>query len=75
MTNNEEHKFLADVYKVSGFALMTPLGRYFLILSDLRINNLTFQFYVHLVVSIILFCFGAIMIQRAYEEIQEIKEI
>ena len=72
---NEEHKFLADVYKVSGFALMTPLGRYFLILSDIRINSLTIQFYVHLTVAIILFCFGVIMIQRAYEEIQEIREI
>ena len=72
---NEEHKFLADVYKVSGFALMTPLGRYFLILSDIKITSLTIQFYIHLIVSIILFCFGGIMIQRAYEKIQEIKEI
>ena len=72
---NEEHEFLADVYKVSGFALMTPLGRYFLILSDIRFPDLTIQFFIYLTVSIVLFYFGVIMIQRAYEEIQEIKEI
>lgn len=71
----EEHKFLAEVYKISGFALMTPLGRYFLIFSDINLRNLTVQFFIHLIISIILFYFGVIMIQRAYEELQEIKEI
>ena len=67
----EEQKFLAEVYKFSGFAMMTPFGRYFLIFSDIEINNLTVKFFIHILVSILLFCWGVIMLQRAYEEVME----
>ena len=50
---------------------MTPLGKYFLIFSDLRASNLTIIFITHLIVSVVLFCFGFIMIQWAYEKVQE----
>ncbi len=67
----EEKRFLADVYKICGFALMTPFAQYFLISYDLKISNLNIFFLGHLLLSIALFCFGAIMIQRAYEMVQE----
>ena len=67
----DENKFLAEVYKIAGFALMSPLGRYFLILSDLKVSDISTLFFIHIILSIVLFCFGAIMIQIAYEEVME----
>lgn len=67
----EGQKYLAEVKKIAGFALMTPFGRYFLILSEINMKDLTIMFWVHLLVSFILFCWGVIMIQKAYEEVRE----
>ena len=67
----EENKFLAEVYKICGFALMTPFAQYFLISYDLQITDLSIFIIGHFLVSLALFCFGAIMIQRAYEMVQE----
>ena len=67
----EEDKFLAEVYKISGFALMTPLGQYFLISYDLKAIYLSIFVIGHFLVSFALFCCGCIMIQRAYEMVQE----
>ena len=67
----EEKKFLAEVYKICGFALMTPLAQYFLISYDLKITYLNVFIIGHFLVSFALFCFGCIMIQRAYEMVQE----
>lgn len=68
---HEHQKFRADVFKICGFALMTPLARYFLILSDIRLNDLTLLFWIHAVISFLLFCWGVIMIQWGYEEVRE----
>ena len=67
----EEQKFLADVYKICGFALMSPFGRFFLILSDIKFDDYNLLLFIHAIVSVALFCFGFIMIQKAYEEISE----
>ena len=66
---SEEQKFCAEVYKISAFALMTPFGRFFLFFSDLNLSDLTILFFTHLVISIVLFCYGVIMLQRAYEQV------
>lgn len=67
----EENKFVAEIYKISGFALMAPFGRYFLIFSSLKSSDITVLFFIHLIVSVILFCIGVVMIEWAYEEIKE----
>ena len=67
----EEKRFLTDVYKICGFALMTPFGQYFLMFYDFKISYITIFSILHFLVSFALFCFGSIMIQRAYEMVQE----
>ena len=67
----EEDKFLAEVYKIAGFALMTPFAQYFLTFSSFKISNITIFSATHFLISIVLFYFGYIMIQRAYEMVQE----
>lgn len=67
---SEEKKFISEVRKYSAFALMSPFGRYFFILSDIKKEDLTVLFFIHLALSFILFCLGYIMLQKAYEEIR-----
>lgn len=67
----EENKFLAEVYKISGFALMSPFAQYFLNSPNFKVTNLTIFSIGHILLSIVLFCCGVIMIQRAYEEVIE----
>ncbi len=43
---NEEDRHLADVLKIGGFALMSPLGKIVLSLPELRWSNLTIQVFV-----------------------------
>lgn len=68
---SEDKKYLADVYKLSGFALMSPLGRFILFLSDVFLNYKELKpiLIIHLFISLVLFLCGMIMIQKGYEEV------
>ena len=68
---SEEQKYLADVYKLSGFALMSPFGRFILFLSDIYSSYKEPKpiLIAHLLLSLVLFICGIIMIQKGYEEV------
>ena len=66
---SEEQKYLADVYKLCGFALMSPLGRFAFILSDIDFNLYNIKLITHLITSILLFIWGVTMIQKGYKEV------
>lgn len=67
----EYQKFRADVFKICGFALMTPLGRFVLRLLDHGFRSLSIDLLIEFVCSIILFMFGIMAIQVGYDELYE----
>ena len=70
----EDQKFRAEVFKICGFALMTPLGRFVLDFLKSGFNGTITYFVAELILSLILFLSGAIMIQIGYEAVQELNK-
>jgi len=66
----EDRKYQSDVFKISGFALMTPFGKFVLDILSLGLN-ITTWFYVNLLVSFALFLVGVIIIQKGYEAVTD----
>jgi hypothetical protein len=50
-----------------GLSLMTPIGRFILNLLENSFGNLTIDFYVDFIGSVILLLIGLCFIQRGYE--------
>ena len=69
MINEEE--YLAEICKISGFALMSPLGKLVLDIPDISLSNLTCQFFIYVGLSILLFFIGLIMILNGYGIVYE----
>ena len=67
----ERQKYRAEVFKICGFALMTPFGRFVLSTIEHGFRNLTFDSLGNLLTSFILFLFGIMAIQVGYEEVFE----
>ena len=61
-----EEEYLADIYKISGFALMSPMGKFILSIPDIDFSNLTWQFLIYLGLSTLLFFTGFIMLLNGY---------
>lgn len=68
---SEDRKYQSDIFKITGFALMTPLGRFVLNLLELGPRGDIVSFVLNVIGSFILFFFGIIAIQRGYEFVQE----
>ena len=66
----EHQKYRAELFKIAGFALLTPIATLFF---DILRNylSLSSQFFAYLVGSIILAFLGIITLQRGYEELME----
>ena len=68
---SEDRRYRAEVFKICGFALMTPFGKIILQLLDIGLQIITLRFFVSLLISLFLFSFGVIMLQIGYESVQE----
>ena len=66
-----EEEYLAAIYKIAGFALMSPMGKFILSIPDIDFNNLTRQFFIYLGLSILLFFIGFIMLLNGYGIVYE----
>ena len=66
-----EEEYLADIYKISGFALMSPMGKFILSIPDIDFSNLTWQFLIYLGLSTLLFFTGFIMLLNGYAIVYE----
>ena len=61
-----EEEYLAEIYKIAGFALMSPMGKFVLDIPTLSVNSLNYPFFIYLFLSILLFFIGFIMILNGY---------
>ncbi len=61
------YKYRAEIFKIMGLSLITPLGRLVINLLEGGFRNLTNSFYVDLTGSVILLAIGICFIQRGYE--------
>ena len=65
----EYQKYRAEILRVAGFALMTPVGKLFLNMLELNFN-LNVQFFTNLFGSLMLFILGVILLHVGYEEMR-----
>ena len=63
----ESKKYRAQFLQISGFCLMTPIGKLVLEFLDLGWNDLTIKFFFYLIVALVLTYFGIIFIIRGME--------
>ena len=68
---SDRQRYRAEVFKIGGFALMTPLGRCVLYVLDHGFRNISFDLFINFLTSSVLFVFGIIVIQIGYEEVFE----
>ena len=69
MVNEEE--YLAEVYKIAGFALMSPMGKFVLDIPILNVNSFNYPFFIYTGLSVLLFFTGLIMIANGYAIVYE----
>lgn len=67
----EYQKYGAEVFKIGGFALMTPLGRFVLDTLHFNFSNLTQSSVINIITSFLLFLLGIMFIQIGYETVWE----
>ena len=61
------YQYQSEVFKIMGLSLMTPMGRFILNLLENGFGNLTINFYVDFIGSMILLQIYMWFIQRGYE--------
>ena len=70
---NEEQKHLADIFKIGGSALMSPLGKFVLDFSTLSLSSFTIWYFIGLLAALMFFCFGIIFLLKSIEKVEERK--
>lgn len=65
MITGEEYR--ADIFKVSGFALITPFAKEFLKFNELTLRNFNIKYTAYIIVTVLLVAVGIILLQRGYE--------
>ncbi len=63
----EENKYRAEVFKIAGFALLTPLGRLVLSFIEHGLPAIADNCPMNIITAGILFVLGIIFIQRGFE--------
>ena len=69
----EIDKYRARFFQICGFACMTPLSKIFLEVINIELADLTLKFFLYLLVSAFLFCFGIILNIKGMETLEERK--
>ena len=65
-------EYKAEVFKIAGFALMTPIGRLILEFPNIKLTSLNIQFFFYVLIAILLFCLGIIVLTTGLEIITNI---
>lgn len=61
----EEQKYLASVFKILGFAFMTPFGSFMLNIRN-EIANFSFWFFIYLIFVLFLVYIGMILLDKGH---------
>ena len=66
-----EEEYLAEVYKIAGFALMSPMGKFVLDIPSIDFSNLRYRFFIYICLSVLLFFIGFTMLLNGYGIVYE----
>ncbi len=66
-------KYRAQIFQISGFGFMSPLGKIILDSKDIKFENLNLWLLVYFLFSLILTYFGMILILKVEEKLEEYK--
>ena len=62
MITGDEYR--AEVFKLAGFSLFSPIGKIVLSIPDLGLSSFNLQFYIFLILSFICLYFAIILIDK-----------
>ena len=68
---DEPNKYRAQLFQITGLSFFAPIGKIFIDIKELRIDDLNLAFLIHLIVSLYLGYFGMILISKGYEVLKE----
>lgn len=71
MANNLQ-EYRSQIFQISGFALMSPLGKFILDLKDTELENMDLWYFICLLIAFVLFCFGIISILKGEKKLEEL---
>lgn len=63
----EYKKYQSEVFKISGFALMTPFARFILNLIEAGVSVHITQFLINVIASVLFFIVGIMVLQKGFE--------
>ena len=64
-------RYRAQFFQISGFAFMTPLGKFILDLKDIKLEQVGIWFFVYLVFSLLLAYCGIIFLLKGEEHLND----
>ena len=67
----ELQKYQAQFFQVSGFCLMTPLGKLVLDFLDFKLSDIDIKFIFYLLLTLLLTFFGIILVIHGMEILEE----
>ena len=72
---NEEQKYMAQFFQISGFCCMTPLGNLILHALDYKLSDLNIFFFLYFIFSFSLFLLGILLEIKGLEHVEERRTI
>lgn len=69
----DEDKQIAEIFKIAGFALMSPLGKVVLDIPGFKFYSTNIAYVIFFVISLFLFHLGIIVISKCVERVTETK--
>ena len=66
-----DQKYRSEAFRISGFALMTPLAKYIVDLLQTGVVNFRINPIVSFTIAFLLFILGVIMLQRGFEYLRK----
>ena len=67
---SEEDKYIANSFKVAGFACMSMVGKFILNIRE-EISDFTFWDFIYLIFASVVFYFGMILLFKGSDRLEE----
>ena len=64
-------EFVAEIFKIAGFAMMTPLGKFILDFPYLKKENININMIIYIIISVALCYFGIIVALRGIDILEK----
>lgn len=68
---SEEQKYIAEIFKIGGFALIAPLGKVILGIPYLTFEDLTIEFIMYFIQTLCFAIWGIILMRKGKELLRE----